>query len=103
MKDERYIIAEQFAEDYLLVVDNDLEMFEAHLDKAKDFSSVASLSDVYREGYDNLTGQVYKVVKDNISEEAATLVLQLLGNTGSLPFDFVAKHYLNKVEELANA
>ena len=99
----RYAIAEQFAEDYLLVVNNDQEMYRAHLEKAQGFASVSALSDIYREGYDHLVGQVYKAVSKEISPEAGLLVLQLLSNPGSLPFDIIAKSYLEKAGEVANA
>lgn len=99
MRDERVIIAEQFAEDYLLVVDNDREMYQAHLDKAKNYPIMATLSDKYREGYDNLIAQVSDLIEREISEEASLLIRQIAGNAGSLAFDLIARNYLVKAKE----
>lgn len=96
---KRLVIAEQFAEDFTLISDNDYEMYSMIMDTAKAYDSVASLSDVLRSDYEHLIGQVLEVVEDRISPIASSIIGQILNNQGSLPFDFIAAHYLGKDSE----
>ena len=82
---------EQFAQDYLLVIENDYEAYTELMQKVKDSDSIAQLSDTLREEYENLIAQVVEVVEDKVSPIASLLVAQLLQGQGSTPFDLIAK------------
>lgn len=87
----RDIIAEQFAQDFLLVMMNDYEAYSELMDDTKKSESMVELSDKLREEYETLTEQIVELVEDKISPIASLLIAQLLQGQGSLPFDLIAK------------
>lgn len=87
---KRIVLAEQFAEDFLLVADNDYEFYTSLREEAST-SELVQLSDSLREEYEQVTEQVVQLVAEHISEVASLLVAQLLQGQGSLPFDLVAR------------
>lgn len=89
--DTRKVIAEQFAQDFLLVMLNDYEAYSELMDDTRNTGSMVELSDKLREEYETLTAQVVELVEDSISPIASLLVAQLLQGQGSLPFDLIAK------------
>lgn len=89
--DTRKVIAEQFAQDFLLVMLNDYEAYSELMDDTRNTGSMVELSDKLREEYETLTAQVVELVEDGISPIASLLVAQLLQGQGSLPFDLIAK------------
>ena len=89
--DTRKVIAEQFAEDFLLVMLNDYEAHSELMEDTRNTGSMVELSDKLREEYETLTAQVVELVEDSISPIASLLVSQLLQGQGSLPFDLIAK------------
>jgi len=89
--DTRLITAEQFAEDFLLVMENDYEAYTSLMATVKDSEGVADLSDTLREEWETLAEQVSEIVTEKISEIAGLLIAQLLQGQGSLPFDIIAK------------
>lgn len=89
--DTRKVIAEQFAEDFLLVMENDYEAHSELMEDTRNTGSMVELSDKLREEYETLTAQVVELVEDSISPIASLLVSQLLQGQGSLPFDLIAK------------
>lgn len=89
--DTRKVIAEQFAQDFLLVMLNDYEAYSEIMDDTRNTGSMVELSDKLREEYETLTAQVVELVEDSISPIASLLVAQLLQGQGSLPFDLIAK------------
>ena len=84
----RDIIAEQFAEDYLLIAMNDYETY-TELSHKRELNT-ASLSKVLEEEWEELLQQVSDLVTRNISPIASDFILQMLSNNGSLPFDKIA-------------
>jgi hypothetical protein len=92
----RETVAEQFAEDYLLVMDNDYDAYTELRQTAKESAGVAQLSDILREEYEELTAQVVELVEEKISPIASLLMAQLLQGQGSLPFDLIAKQLLER-------
>ena len=86
----RIVLAEQFAEDWLLVADNDFDTYNALREEANALETV-SLSDKLRDDWERLAEQVTETVRENISETASLFIAQLLQNQGSLPFDIIAR------------
>ena len=87
---KRIVLAQQFADDFLLVADNDYE-FYTELKEEASTSEVVQLSDILRDDYERLIEQVIELVEENISPVASLLVAQLLQGQGSLPFDLIAR------------
>jgi hypothetical protein len=84
-------IAQQFADDFLLVMMNDYEAYSELMNDTKASESVVQLSDKLREEWETLAEQVTELVTENISEIAGLLIAQLLQGQGSTPFDLIAK------------
>jgi hypothetical protein len=89
--DNRTITAEQFAEDFLLVMMNDYDAYSELMNDTKSSETIVELSDKLREEYENLTAQIVELVEDKVSPIASLLIAQLLQGQGSLPFDLIAK------------
>ena len=87
----RIVIAEQFKDDFLLVMMNDYEAYTELMDDTKNSESVVQLSDTLRGEWETLAEQVTELVTEQISEIAGLLIAQLLQGQGSLPFDLIAK------------
>jgi hypothetical protein len=85
----RDIVAEQFAEDYLLIAMNDYETY-TELSSKRELNT-ASLSKVLEEEWEELLQQVSDLVTRDISPIASDFITQMLSNQGSLPFDKIAK------------
>ena len=86
----RDIVAEQFAEDYLLIAMNDYETYSELSTKRN--LDVATLSKELQEEWETLVEQVTELVTKNISPIASEFISAILSNQGSLPFDKIAKH-----------
>lgn len=94
--------AEQFAQDFLLIADNNSEEFYSELrESAREAKGVAELSDELREGWETLVEQVGEAVEKQISDIARDLVLQMLGGWGSRPFDIIAKELISREAEVS--
>jgi hypothetical protein len=89
--DTRTITAQQFADDFLLVMMNDYEAYTEVMDDTKKSESMVELSEKLREEYETLTAQIVELVEEKVSPIASLLVAQLLQGQGSLPFDLIAK------------
>lgn len=92
--------AEQFANDWLLVAENDFNSYRELLEM--DGDNVATISDQLREEWEQLTEQVVELVEENISPIAGLFIAQMLQGQGSYPFDIIARRVLEMKEE-ANA
>lgn len=88
---KRIVIAQQFADDFWLVMQNDYEAYTEIMAETKASDSLVQLSDTLREEYETLAEQVTELVTENISEIAGLLISQLIKGQGSLPFDLIAK------------
>ena len=95
---KRIIQAEQFAEDFLLVVENDFNSY-TDLRQEAEGATVAQLGDQVRSNYEHLTEQVCELVAEHISPEARDLIAQLLQGQGSLPFDIIARRVIDSTLE----
>jgi hypothetical protein len=88
---KRLVIAEQFKEDFLLVMLNDYDAYTELMADVKSTEGIVQLSDTLRGEYETLAEQVTELVTEQISEIAGLLIAQLLQGQGSLPFDLIAK------------
>lgn len=89
--DNRTVNAEQFAEDFLLVMMNDYDAYSELMNDTKSSETIVELSDKLREEYETLVEQIVELVEDKVSPIASLLIAQLLQGQGSLPFDLIAK------------
>lgn len=88
---KRIVIAEQFKEDFLLVMLNDYDAYTELVNDTKASEGVVQLSDKLRGEWETLAEQVTELVTEQISEIAGLLISQLIKGQGSLPFDLIAK------------
>jgi hypothetical protein len=88
---KRIVIAEQFADDFWLVMQNDYEAYTELMADTKASDSVVQLSDLLRNDWEMLAEQVTELVTEQISEIAGLLIAQIIKGQGSLPFDLIAK------------
>lgn len=89
--DTRTITAQQFADDFLLVMMNDYEAYSELMNDTRNTDSMVELSEKLREEYETLTAQIVELVEEEVSPIASLLIAQLLQGQGSLPFDLIAK------------
>ena len=83
--------AEQFARDWLLVVENDFDAYNSLREEANALD-VFELSEKLKEDWEQLVEQVVETVEENISPIASLIVSQMLNGWGSYPFHLIAKH-----------
>jgi hypothetical protein len=88
---KRLVIAEQFANDFTLVMLNDYEAYSELMTDTRNSESMVELSEKLREEYETLTAQIVELVEEKVSPIASLLIAQLLQGQGSLPFDLIAK------------
>lgn len=88
---KRIVIAQQFADDFTLVMMNDYEAYTELMADTKSSNSMEELSDKLRDEYETLAAQIVELVEDKVSPIASLLIAQLLQGQGSLPFDLIAK------------
>ena len=88
---KRLVVAEQFANDFTLVMLNDYEAYTELMTDTYNTDSMVELSEKLREEYETLTAQIVELVEEKVSPIASLLIAQLLQGQGSLPFDLIAK------------
>lgn len=88
----REIVAQEFANDWLLVAENDYDTYRSMLEI--EGNSVAVISDKLREEWEQLASQVVELVEEKISPTASIFMAQFLLGQGSLPFDLIARRVL---------
>ena len=94
--------AEQFAQDFLLIADNNSQEFYLELrETARNAEGVAELSDTLRQEWEELVEQVGEVIEKQISDIARDLVMQMLAGWGSRPFDIIAKELISRNAEVS--
>lgn len=84
--------AEQFANDWLLVAENDQDTYLSLLEQEGD--TMSSISDNLREEWEQLAEQVSELVEENISPIAGQFIAQMLQGQGARPFDIIARRVL---------
>ena len=96
---KRFIIAEQFASEWLLVAENDQETYTELMREAREAQGVADLSNKLSDEWETLAEQVSDLVRDKISETASLFIAQILQGQGSLPFDIIARQTLDNLNK----
>ena len=93
------IVAEQFANDWLLVIENDRESYEQLVEDVKSMDlNVISVTAYLREEWDVLIDQMETEVS-RISDVACLLLRQMLV-MGDRPFELIANHVISAVKEM---
>jgi catechol-2,3-dioxygenase len=98
---ESSIIAHAFADDYLLVAENDYDTYRYLLDM--EGNSISTISDTLREEWEELVEQVVELVEEKISPTASLFIAQLLQGQGVYPFDIIARRVLELKEGVSSA
>jgi len=100
--DTRKVLAQQFADEWLLVAMNDYDTYSYLMEEASNCDTIA-LSDKLREEWETLAEQVAELVEKHISPEASLFIGQWLQGQGSLPFDLIAREVMATKKEQVNA
>lgn len=99
------VLAHQFANDWLLVTENEAELSERLYESAKEAleseTPVAVLGDQLREEWERLAKQIKDLVTEQISDVAGLYVAQMLQGWGTYPFDIIARQTIERVKENA--
>ena len=90
------IVAEWFADTWLLVAENDFEMWSELRDDAQG-KTVAELSDLLREEYEKVAEETIDFVEDK--NKFGWFLREFLQGWGSTPFDIIAKRVLDTLKE----
>ena len=93
METQETTARQQFADDYLLVADNDYHTYEELLSKAEEME-VVELSESMRHQYEELVDKILGSMRgkySGYSEFEKGLMMQLLGGWGSDAFDTIAR------------
>jgi len=99
---ERAIMAQQFADEWLLVAMNDSDHY-AYLMEEASKGDVIALANKLRDEWETLAEQVTELVEDYISFEASLFIGQWLKGQGQYPFDLIAREVMARKNEEANA
>lgn len=89
--------ADQFAQDWLLVAENDYDTYRSLLEMEGD--NIASISDELRQEWETLAEQVVELVEEHISPIASEIIGSLIQGQGSTPFDIIARRVLEMKRE----
>jgi len=99
-KDNRQVMAQVFADEWLLVAMNDYDSYTSLMEEASD-SDTITLADDLREEWETLAEQVSELVAEHISPTASLFISQWLQGQGQLPFDLIAREVLAKKVEVS--
>jgi hypothetical protein len=92
-------LAEWFAHDWLLVIENDHDSWNQLVDDVKSMNCEPIATTAYlREEWDVLVNQMATLVEDKVSEVGALLLRQMLA-TGDYPFQLIANHVISSIKE----
>ena len=101
-QDTRQVIAQQFADDFLLVAMNDYDTYSELREKARNNDTI-TLADKLREEWELLAEQVTELVEEKISPTASLFIAQMLKGQGQLPFDLIAREVMAQMKEEVTA
>jgi hypothetical protein len=101
-QDTRQVIAQQFADDFLLVAMNDYDTYNELREKARNNDTI-TLADKLREEWELLAEQVTELVEEKISPTASLFIAQMLKGQGQLPFDLIAREVMAQMKEEVTA
>jgi len=90
----------QFAEDYILVTENDSDSYHEIMDMEElKAGNMSGLSDRLREEFETYISEVAERERENGHEAGALLISQMLIGWGAGTFDQIAKHYIATAQE----
>ena len=92
----RETLAQFFAENWLLVAENDYDTYRSMLEIEGE--DVASISDELREEWESMVEQVVELVESEVSPLAGLFISRLVQGWGSYPFDLIARRVLELKE-----
>ena len=94
-------VAEQFATDWLLVIENDYDSWTQLMGEVKDLNyDVISVSAFLREEWDVLVDQMSDAIEDKVSSIASLLLRQML-LMGDQAWNVIAKYVIERAKEQA--
>jgi hypothetical protein len=99
---ERKVMAQQFADEWLLVAMNDYDSYSGLMEEAAS-GDVIALADKLRDEWETLAAQVTELVEEKISPTAALFIGQWLQGQGQLPFDLIAREVIAAKKEQVSA
>jgi hypothetical protein len=89
-------VADNFANDYTLVIDNDSDSYHAIMEMPEiQAQNMSGLSDRLKEEFETYISEVVERERENGHEAGALLISQMLIGMGSTTFDRIARHYLD--------
>jgi hypothetical protein len=94
-------IADGFATDYTLVIDNDSDSYDEIMEMPELRAyNMSGLSDRLKTEFEEYIGQVAERERENGHEAGALLISQMLMNMGTTTFDIIARHYIATAQEI---
>ena len=91
---------QQFADDYILVVENDREGWDEITQEARRLNySMPQLSDSIKEQFESLVTQVIENSEEEITEFGANVLRQILIGMGSSTYDIIAREVIARDKE----
>lgn len=91
---------QQFADDYILVVENDREAWDEITQEARRVDyNMPQLSDSIKEQFENLVAQVIENSEEELTEFGGNVLRQLLIGWGSSTFDIIAREVIARDKE----
>jgi hypothetical protein len=92
--------SQQFADDYILVVENDREGWDEITQEARRVDyNMPALSDSIREQFEALVSQVMENVEEDVTEFGSNLLKQILNGWGASTFDIIAREVIARDKE----
>lgn len=102
-RSQRDVLAHNFADEWLMVTENTEDLhklfYSRALESLKSVTPVATLGDQLQGEWERLAERVTNLVSEQISEGAGLYVGQMLQGWGSYPFDIIARHAIERVNE----
>jgi hypothetical protein len=91
---------QQFADDYMLVIENDREGWDEITQEARRVNyNMPQLSDSIREQFEQLASQVIENSEEEVTEFGVNVLRQILLGWGSSPFDIIAREVIARDKE----
>lgn len=92
--------SQQFADDYILVLENDREGWDEATQEARRVNyNMPALSDSMREQFEALVSQVMENVEEDVTEFGSNLLKQILMGWGAGTFDKIAREVIARDKE----
>ena len=94
-------IADNFATDYTLVIDNDDDSYHKIMEMPElRAHNMSGLSDRLKTEFEEYIGQVAERERENGHKAGALLISQMLIGLGTTTFDIIARHYIATAQEI---